>query len=42
MHVEEKKTVLIPVSNLAPGMVAARDIYSRNEQLLISEGSVID
>lgn len=38
----ERKTALIPVSNLRPGMVAARDIYSRNDQLLIPAESVID
>lgn len=39
---EEKKSVVIPVSNLVPGMIAAKDIYSRNDQLLISGGNVID
>lgn len=38
----EQKTVLIPISNVKPGMVVARDIYSRNEKLLIPKGTVLD
>lgn len=39
---EDKKVVVVPVSNLVPGMVAAQDVYSRNDQLLISKDSVVD
>lgn len=38
----EEKIVLVPVSNLMAGMVAARDVYSRNDQLLIPKDSVIN
>ena len=38
----EKKILTISVSDVIPGMVAARDIYSKNEQLLIGKDSVID
>ncbi len=38
----EKKVVTVPVSNVVPGMVAARDIYSKNEQLLIGKDCVLD
>lgn len=38
----EKKVMTIPISNIVPGMVAARDIYSKNEQLLIGKDCVID
>jgi HD-GYP domain-containing protein (c-di-GMP phosphodiesterase class II) len=39
---EEKKIVTIPVSELAPGMTAARDVYSKNDQLLIGANSKFD
>lgn len=39
---EEKKIVIMSVSDLLPGMIAARDIYTRNDQLLIPKGAVID
>ena len=32
---EEKKIVLVSVSDLVPGMIVARDVYTRNNQLLI-------
>ncbi len=38
---EDRKVMLMPVSNLLPGMVAARDVYTRNDQLLIPKDSVI-
>lgn len=38
---ENRRVMLVPVSNLVPGMVAARDVYSRNDQLLIPKESVI-
>lgn len=37
----EEKIIHMPVSNLMTGMVAARDVYSRNDQLLIPKDSVI-
>lgn len=37
-----KKIITIPVSELEPGMIAARDVYSKNEQLLIGQNGVID
>lgn len=39
---EGKKIVTISVSDLEPGMVAAKDVYSKTDQLLIGENSVID
>lgn len=39
---EDRKVILVPVSNLIPGMVAARDVYTRNDQLLIPKDAVID
>lgn len=38
----EEKVVLMPVSSLMAGMVAARDVYSRNDQLLIPKGVTIN
>lgn len=38
----EKKVVTIPATELVPGMVAARDIYSKNDQLLIGANNVFD
>lgn len=38
----EKKVVTVPVSNVTPGMVVARDIYSKNEQLLVGKDCVLD
>lgn len=38
---KDRKVILVPVSNLVPGMVAARDVYTRNDQLLIAKNSVI-
>ena len=38
----ERKVIVIPISDLVPGMIAARDIYSRSDQLLIAENSMID
>ena len=37
-----KKIAIIPVSNLRPGMIAAKDIYTRNDQLLVATGAKID
>ncbi len=37
-----KKIVTMPINELIPGMVAARDIYSKNEQLLIGKDCIID
>lgn len=34
--------VLVPVSNLIPGIKAAKDIYTRNDQLLIPKDAIID
>lgn len=42
VRMEEKQAVTIPISNIVPGMVAARDIYSKNDQLLIGKDSIID
>lgn len=39
---DDKKVVLMPVSNLLPGMIIARDIYTRNDQLLMPKDTVID
>lgn len=39
---EEKKEVLIAVSDVRPGMTVSRDVYTRNDQLLVSKGSIID
>lgn len=39
---EGKKIVTIPVSDLVPGMIAAKDVYSKTDQLLIGENSEID
>lgn len=39
---EDKKVVLVPVSNLISGIKAAKDIYTRNDQLLIPKDAVID
>lgn len=38
----EQKVVTIPASELVPGMIAARDIYSKNDQLLIGANSRFD
>ncbi|MCM1244449.1 MAG: HD-GYP domain-containing protein [Roseburia sp.] len=38
----EEKVITVPVSNLIPGMVAARDVYSRNDRLLIPKDSEIN
>ncbi len=38
---EEKKIVLVSVSDLVPGMIVARDVYTRNNQLLISADTEI-
>lgn len=37
-----KKVLTIPVSELEPGMIAAKDVYSKNDQLLIGRDSEID
>ncbi len=42
IQMEDKKVMLVPVSNLLPGMVAAKDVYTRNDQLLIPKNSVVD
>lgn len=39
---EGKKIITIPVSELAPGMIAARDVYSKNDQLLIGANNEFD
>lgn len=39
---DNKKVILVPVSNLLPGMIAARDVYTRNDQLLLAKDGVID
>lgn len=38
----EEKVITVPVSNLMPGMIAARDVYSRNDRLLIPKDSEIN
>ena len=38
---EDKKIILISVSELEPGMIVARDIYTRNDQLLVPQDSEI-
>lgn len=42
MQMEDRAVILVPVSNLIPGMVAARDVYTRNDQLLIPKDGVIN
>ena len=32
----------IPISRAVPGMELARDIYSRNDQMVLGRGSVLD
>ena len=32
---DEKKIILVSVSDLVPGMIVARDVYTRNNQLLV-------
>ncbi len=39
---EGKRVVPISVASLAPGMIAAKDVYSKNDQLLIGANSEID
>lgn len=39
---DDRKVMLVSVSNLIPGMVTARDVYTRNDQLLIPKDTVID
>lgn len=34
--------MLVSVSNLIPGMITAKDVYTRNDQLLIPKDTVID
>ena len=38
----EKDIITVPVSNLVPGTIVARDVYTRNNQLLIPKDYVID
>ncbi len=38
----ERKVILVPVSELIPGMIAARDIYNRNDQLIIPQNTEIN
>lgn len=38
----KKVSVRLPVSNLKPGFIASRDIYTRNGQLLLSKDAIID
>lgn len=42
IQMDDRKVMLVPVSNLLPGMEAARDVYTRNDQLLIPKNAVID
>ena len=37
-----KRILTIPVSELEPGMIAAKDVYSKNDQLLIGKDNEID
>lgn len=39
---DDRKVMLVSVSNLIPGMVTARDVYTRNDQLLIPKDTIID
>lgn len=39
---EEKKVITIPISEVTPGMVSARDVYSKNDQLLVGRDSIVD
>ena len=32
---DEKKIILVSVSDLVPGMIVARDVYTRNNQMLV-------
>lgn len=37
----EKMILHIPITQVVPGMVTARDIYSRNDQLILAQGSTL-
>lgn len=39
---DNKKIVTIPIGKVAPGMIAAQDIYSKNKELIIGKDSIID
>ena len=37
----EQKIKRLPISEVAPGMITARDIYSRTDQLILNKDSVL-
>ncbi|MDE7300067.1 MAG: HD-GYP domain-containing protein [Lachnospiraceae bacterium] len=38
---EEKEITRLPISEIEPGMIAAQDIYSRTDQLILNKNSVL-
>lgn len=37
----EKEVIQLPICEVAPGMVTAKDVYSRTDQLIINKGTVL-